>query len=287
MTKSMTAFSRRSMQCERGTAIWELRSVNHRYLDVCTRVPDSFRELEMTLRELCKKYLGRGKIDCLLQIDTSQNNGEITTNGAVIEKCILTCEELASQIRNPAKISPFDILKWPGVVEEVKRDNSALNTTLVALFEEALIELVESRHREGLQLQLLIEQRLKAISDELAAVRQKFPIFLAARKQKMARKFNEIPLDIDQGRLEQELVIIAQKSDVEEELDRLDAHLIEIHLAFKRQEPIGRRLDFLMQELTREANTLGAKSIASDITQSSIELKVLIEQMREQIQNIE
>jgi uncharacterized protein (TIGR00255 family) len=287
MTKSMTAFSRRSIQCEWGTAVWELRSVNHRYLDICARVPDSFRDLETILRELCKKYVGRGKIDCLLRIDISQNNGEITTNGAVIEQCILRCEELASQIKNPAKISPLDILKWPGVIEDVKKDHSTLNIALVALFEEALIELVENRHREGVQLQLLIEQRLKGVSDELAEVRQKFPIFLAARKQKMVHKFNEISLEIDQGRLEQELVIIAQKSDVEEELDRLDAHLTEIHLTFKRQEPIGRRLDFLMQELTREANTLGSKSIATDITQSSIELKVLIEQMREQIQNIE
>ena len=287
MTNSMTAFARKSIQCEWGTAVWELRSVNHRYLDAHFRTPDSVRELEMTLRELCKKHLERGKIDCMLQINTAQMPGKLAINQPIAGECIFACETLATQIGSPAKISPFDILRWPGVIKETEADNSGLNKTLVALFEEALVELKEGRRREGTKLQLLIEQRLRAIAGEIGNIRQKIPLLLKTRRQKIIDKFNEISLNLNEERLEQELVLLAQKADIEEELDRLDAHLIEIDHIFKRQEPIGRRLDFLMQELNREANTLGSKSIGSDTTQSSVELKVLIEQMREQIQNIE
>ena len=287
MTNSMTAFARKSIQCEWGTAVWELRSVNHRYLDAHSRTPDSVRELEMTLRELCKKHLERGKIDCMLQINTAQMPGKLAINQPIAGECIFACETLATQIGSPAKISPFDILRWPGVIKETEADNSGLNKTLVALFEEALVELKEGRRREGTKLQLLIEQRLRAIAGEIGNIRQKLPLLLKTRRQKIIDKFNEISLNLNEERLEQELVLLAQKADIEEELDRLDAHLIEIDHIFKRQEPIGRRLDFLMQELNREANTLGSKSIGSDTTQSSVELKVLIEQMREQIQNIE
>ena len=287
MTNSMTAFARKSIQCEWGTAVWELRSVNHRYLDAHFRTPDSVRELEMTLRELCKKHLERGKIDCMLQINTAQMPGKLAINQPIAGECIFACETLATQIGSPAKISPFDILRWPGVIKETEADNSGLNKTLVALFEEALVELKEGRRREGTKLQLLIEQRLRAIAGEIGNISQKLPLLLKTRRQKIIDKFNEISLNLNEERLEQELVLLAQKADIEEELDRLDAHLIEIDHIFKRQEPIGRRLDFLMQELNREANTLGSKSIGSDTTQSSVELKVLIEQMREQIQNIE
>jgi uncharacterized protein (TIGR00255 family) len=287
MTNSMTAFARKSIQCEWGTAVWELRSVNHRYLDAHFRIPDSARELEMTLRELCKKHLERGKIDCILQINTIQAPGKLAINQPIAGECISACEALAAQINSPAKISPLDVLRWPGVVKEVEADNSGLNKTLVTLFEETLVELKEGRRREGGRLQLLIEQRLSAIAGEIGHVRQKLPLLLETRRQKIIDKFHEISLNLDEERLEQELVLLAQKADVEEELDRLDTHLIEIDHIFKRQEPIGRRLDFLMQELNREANTLGSKSIGSDTTRSSVELKVLIEQMREQIQNIE
>ncbi|MEJ6611951.1 MAG: YicC/YloC family endoribonuclease [Porticoccus sp.] len=287
MTNSMTAFARKSIQCEWGTAVWELRSVNHRYLDAHFHTPDSVRELEMTLRALCKKHLERGKIDCILQINTTQTPDKLAINQPIAEECISVCEALATQINSPAKISPFDILRWPGVIKKIEADNSGINKTLVALFEETLIELKEGRRREGSRLQLLIEQRLRAIAGEISSVRQKLPLLLETRRQKIIDKFHDMSLNLDKERLEQELVLLAQKADVEEELDRLDTHLIEIDHIFKRQEPIGRRLDFLMQELNREANTLGSKSIGSDTTQSSVELKVLIEQMREQIQNIE
>ncbi len=287
MTNSMTAFASKSVQCEWGAAVWELRSVNHRYLDAHFRIPESVRELEMTLRELCKKHLERGKIDCVLQINTIQTAGKVTINQSIAGECISACEALAARISDAAKISPFDILRWPGVIKETEADNRDLNKILVALFEETLVELKGSRQREGSKLQLLIEQRLRAIAEEVGNVRQQIPLLLEARRKKIIDKFHEISLNLDGERLEQELVMLAQKADVEEELDRLDTHLVEIDHIFKRQEPIGRRLDFLMQELNREANTLGSKSIGSDTTQSSIELKVLIEQMREQIQNIE
>ena len=204
MTNSMTAFARKSIQCEWGTAVWELRSVNHRYLDAHFRTPDSVRELEMTLRELCKKHLERGKIDCMLQINTAQMPGKLAINQPIAGECIFACETLATQIGSPAKISPFDILRWPGVIKETEADNSGLNKTLVALFEEALVELKEGRRREGTKLQLLIEQRLRAIAGEIGNIRQKLPLLLKTRRQKIIDKFNEISLNLNEERLEQE-----------------------------------------------------------------------------------
>jgi uncharacterized protein (TIGR00255 family) len=283
----MTAFARQTIECEWGTAAWEIRSVNHRYLETNFRMPETVREIEMTLRELARKHLQRGKVDCSLQLNIAQGSGNIAINEELVTQCISACEHLAQQMGNPAQISPLDILRWPGALKEAEVDRDALKQTLVSLFEDALKQLAEGRRREGGKLQLLIAQRLDAISEEVGRVRKQLPLLLAAQKQKIIDKLHEISDSLDSERLEQELVFLAQKADVDEELDRIDTHLTEIRRVLKRKEPIGRRLDFLMQELNREANTLASKSIASDTTQSSVELKVLIEQMREQIQNIE
>ena len=287
MPSSMTAFARQTMESDWGTAAWEIRSVNHRYLETNFRIPDTVRDMEMELRDLARKHLQRGKVDCSLQLNIAQGSGTITINDELVTQCIDACELVATQMSGPAQISPLDILRWPGALKEAEVDRDTLKDALTNLFEDTLKQLAEGRVREGEKLQVLIEQRLEAISEEVSKVRLQLPQLLAAQKQKITDRLQEVSESLDSDRLEQELVFLAQKADVDEELDRLDTHLTEIHRVLKRKEPIGRRLDFLMQELNREANTLASKSIASDTTQSSVELKVLIEQMREQIQNIE
>jgi len=287
MPSSMTAFARQTIESDWGTAAWEIRSVNHRYLETNFRMPETVREIEMELRELARKYLQRGKVDCSLQLHIAEGAGAIAVNDELVTQCISACELLSNQMNNPAQISPLDILRWPGALKEAEVDREALKTTLTQLFEETLKQLSEGRQREGGKLKALIEQRLDAITEEVGKVRHQLPLLLAAQKQKIIDRLQDVSESLDADRLEQELVFLAQKADVDEELDRLDTHLTEIRRVLARKEPIGRRLDFLMQELNREANTLASKSIASDTTQSSVELKVLIEQMREQIQNIE
>lgn len=287
MPSSMTAFARQTVESDWGTAAWEIRSVNHRYLETNFRMPETVREIEMELRELARKHLQRGKVDCSLQLHIAEGTGAIAVNDELVTQCISACEHLSSQMNNPAQVSPLDILRWPGALKEAEVDREALKTTLAELFEETLKQLSEGRQREGGKLKTLIEQRLNAITEEVDKVRHQLPLLLAAQKQKIIDRLQDVSESLDADRLEQELVFLAQKADVDEELDRLNTHLTEIRRVLTRKEPIGRRLDFLMQELNREANTLASKSIASDTTQSSVELKVLIEQMREQIQNIE
>ncbi|MFT6419933.1 MAG: hypothetical protein ACJAWP_000971 [Porticoccus sp.] len=283
----MTAFARHSIECHWGTAAWEIRSVNHRYLETGFRMPETVRDLETTLRELTRKHLQRGKVDCTLQLNIAKQSGEVAINQPLAEQYIAASEQLAHLMADPAKISPLDILRWPGVLSEPEIDREELKNTLLRLFEETLDQLVEGRRREGEKLGELVEQRLDGIAVQLATVRSRLPELLAAQRQKLIDRLQEVSTGLDQNRLEQELVLIAQRADVDEELDRLDTHLGEIRRVLQRQEPIGRRLDFLMQELNREANTLSSKSIATDTTNAAVELKVLIEQMREQIQNIE
>lgn len=287
MPSSMTAFARHSIECHWGTATWEIRSVNHRYLETGFRMPETVRDLEVTLRELTRKHLQRGKVDCTLQLNIAKQSGEVAINQPLAEQYIAASEQLARLMADPAKISPLDILRWPGVLSEPEIDREELKNTLLRLFEETLDQLVEGRRREGEKLGELVEKRLDGIAVQLATVRSRLPELLAAQRQKLVDRLQEVSTGLDQNRLEQELVLIAQRADVDEELDRLDTHLGEIRRVLQRQEPIGRRLDFLMQELNREANTLSSKSIVTDTTNAAVELKVLIEQMREQIQNIE
>ncbi len=287
MPSSMTAFARQTIECPWGTAAWEIRSVNHRYLETGFRMPETVRDIEMALRELARKHLQRGKVDCTLQLNIAQESGDVAVNESLARQYIDASEQLSGLMGNPAPVSPLDILRWPGVLKEPEIDREELKKTLLDLFGQALTQLTEGRRREGERLGQLIEQRLDAIAVEVTAVRGNLPLLLAAQRQKILDRLAEVSANLDQDRLEQELVLLAQKADVDEELDRLETHLGEIRRVLKRNEPVGRRLDFLMQELNREANTLSSKSIASDTTNSAVELKVLIEQMREQIQNIE
>ena len=287
MPHSMTAYARASGEEDWGSLSWEIRSVNHRYLEAGFRLPETLRDLEIPLREKLRKALGRGKIDCSLQLNLNRETEGVEVDTDKAQQYIDASRAIADMMDDPQQVSPVDILKWPGVLVEREVDSEALKARALGLFSQAVDQLIESRAVEGEKLQAFILQRVDAIGEETAKVRALLPEILAAQAQRINDKVADLQVDIETERLEQEIVLIAQKADVDEELDRLDAHLEEIRQVFKRKEPIGRRLDFLMQELNREANTLSSKSIATGTTQIAVELKVLIEQMREQIQNIE
>ena len=287
MARSMTAFARVSHQEEWGTLTWEIRSVNHRYLEPGFRLPETLRNLEMALRETLRTKLHRGKVDCHLQLNLRREADGLVVNTATAQQYIDAANAIALLMKNPSPVSPLEILERPGVLEEREIDNDALKQAALTLFAAAVDQLLEGRATEGTKLADCIRQRVTNIRSQTEKVRSLLPQILATQRQRLLDKTHELQLDLDPERLEQEIVILAQKADVDEELDRIDAHLNEIEQVLKRKEPIGRRLDFLMQELNREANTLSSKSIALDTTQTAVELKVLIEQMREQIQNIE
>ncbi len=288
MIRSMTAFARREVQDEGGALIWELRSVNHRFLDVTLRLPEEFRVQEGALREKAQKTLGRGKLDCTLSYHPAQKEGQgVVVNDALAASVIAACKRIASQMEGARATSAMDILQWPGVAQESKRDLHALMGLAGKLFGEALTELVETREREGARLEAAIDQRCEAIREVVASVRERRPQVLQGLREKLLARIADIDVAADNHRLEQELAIIAQRLDVDEELDRLDTHLDEIARVLKANEPVGRRLDFLMQELNREANTLASKANDAQTTKAAVDLKVLIEQMREQVQNVE
>ncbi|GLS90475.1 hypothetical protein GCM10007916_15420 [Psychromonas marina] len=287
MIYSMTAFARKQIKGDWGTAVWEIRSVNQRYLETYFRLPEQFRGLEVKLKDSFKKRLQRGKIECGLRFegaDSSQKGLEM--NQALASQLIKNAQWVAEQAGN-ATINPVDILKWPGVMQAPEQDVDAITIELMAGFEETLNEFIEVRSAEGTNLAALIEQRLVAISEQVSLVRGFMPDVQAWQKARILKKFEDAKVDLDSTRVEQELVLLAQKSDVAEELDRLSSHISEAHNVLKKGGAVGRRLDFMMQEFNREANTLGSKVINTDITAVAVECKVLIEQMREQVQNIE
>lgn len=287
MPRSMTAFARHTIDYPWGAISCELRSVNSRYLETHFRMPDTVRASEMTLRELARQKLTRGKLDISLSLAYNQGESGISADLQVAQQYLKLAEQLAANMANPAPLSALDILRWPGVIKEQQVEAEQLLAAVKETFAATVEQLIEARQREGDKLAELIEQRLVAIGEQLQLVRSELPSILDQQRQRLRSKLAEFAAELDQQRLEQEMVIIANRADVDEELDRLDTHIAEIRRALADKKPSGRRLDFLMQELNREANTLGSKSLASLTTQVSVELKVLIEQMREQIQNIE
>ncbi|MDG9886209.1 YicC family protein [Pseudomonas sp. GD04058] len=287
MVHSMTAFARVERAGTQGTLIWELRSVNHRYLEPHLRLPDAFRDLEGAVREALRQGISRGKVECTLRF-TEENAGKsLQVDQERARQLVEAAESVASLIKNPAPLNPLAVLSWPGVLVADAADPQALNQEALALFEDALAELKNGRNREGAELARLINERLDSMSHEVATLRTLVPQMLAAQRQKILDRFNDMKAELDPQRLEQEMVLLAQKSDVAEELDRLSTHVTEVRRVLKSGGAAGRRLDFLMQELNREANTLGSKAFDPRSTQSAVNLKVLIEQMREQVQNIE
>ena len=286
MIHSMTGYARKEFKGDWGTAVWEIRSVNQRYLETYLRLPEQLRGLEPILRERFRKHLERGKVECNLRFESQTNAGQLHINEALAEQLIegaLWVIDRAGQ----GQLNPLDVLRWPGVMAGEEQDMDELNTRLLAGFDEVLAQFVESRQSEGDKLKVLIEQRLDGIQVEVTKVRAFMPQILEWQRQKLIDRLAEAKLELDPARVEQEIIMLAQRIDVAEELDRLGMHLSETRKILNKGGACGRRLDFMMQEFNRESNTLGSKSINADTTQSAVELKVLIEQMREQIQNIE
>ncbi len=287
MPRSMTAFARNTTDFPWGSVTCELRSVNHRFLETGFRLPETLRQVEMSLREIARKKLSRGKVDCSIQLAFNSTDATVSADLTLAKQYIELAQQLAVQIDNPAAISPLDIMRWPGVLKEQDVESEHLQTAAIETFKVTVSQLLEGRQREGDKLADMIEQRLVGIQEQTTIVRENLPDILAHQRTRLEEKMADMKSQLDESRLEQEMVIIANRTDVDEELDRLDVHIAEIRHVLQSSDSIGRRLDFLMQELNREANTLGSKSIAGVTTQASVELKVLIEQMREQIQNLE
>jgi uncharacterized protein (TIGR00255 family) len=284
----MTAFARVQKKLDDGEIVWEIRSVNHRYLEQYLKIPDEFRVYESRYRDVIQHRLKRGKVECTLRYKADiKQNEKININQQQAKSLVTACQEINNLLHQPSEVNPLAILEWPGVVQEADVDMKPVLEASVEALNSALDELIANREREGSRLHEMLARRCKAIQKIVDQIRKELPEILSRYQQRLRDRMAEIKVEVNSDRLEQELVHLAQKMDVDEELDRLDSHLKELNDVLDRDEAIGRRLDFLMQELNREANTLGSKSADISSTNASVELKVLIEQMREQIQNIE
>lgn len=287
MIYSMTAFASLEIKKDWGNAVWEIRSVNQRYLETFFRLPEQFRSLENTLRETLRQKLTRGKIECTLRIDNKKQAAtELHINQELATQVLQSLQWLKQQA-GEGELNLTDVLRYPGVVEVPEQDVDLISQDLLAAFDQVVEEFIAMRQREGEKIHTLLTQRLEAINEEQQKVRSKMPEILQWQRERMLQRFEEVQLQPDPQRLEQELIMLAQRIDVAEELDRLQLHIKETQNILRKGGAVGRKLDFMMQELNRESNTLASKSINVDVTNSAIELKVLIEQMREQIQNLE
>jgi uncharacterized protein (TIGR00255 family) len=284
----MTAFARCDRNTEWGTLSWEVRSVNHRYLEPSFRMPEEIRAIEARLRERLAKRSARGKVECNLRFQAgSEGQTSLNVNAELARQVVDASREIDHMLYNPSAVSAMDVLRWPGVLDSGRADWAALREQALQLFDEALDELVSTREREGARLREMILERLEGMRRHVAEVREQIPTIIATQRKKIIERLGELDVKLDESRLEQEAALLVNKMDVDEEMDRLGTHIDEVRRNLDADKPVGRRLDFLMQEMNREANTLGSKSIAIDTTRASVDLKVLIEQMREQIQNIE
>jgi uncharacterized protein (TIGR00255 family) len=288
MIRSMTAFARQEADTPLGYLSWEIRSVNHRYLESAIRLPDELRAAETAVRERLNARLGRGKLDCSCRYRPAAGAlSPVTVDRDRLSRLLAACREVGEQLEQSTPLNPIELLRWPGVVREVEPDTRPLQEQALALLDRTLDELIDAREREGGKIRDLLLQRCTAMAGLVEGARRLLPEIRLATREKLMARLAELQAPADPGRLEQELVFLAQKMDVDEEMDRLSGHIEEVRHVLARDEPVGRRLDFLMQELNREANTLGSKSAAPETTRISVELKVLIEQMREQVQNAE
>ena len=288
MIRSMTAFARQDTQEDWGTLTCEIRTVNHRYLEPSFRLPEALRELENSFREQLRTQLRRGKVDVAIRLQANES----ATQGFEIDEDVANAVNEAANhsnrmLDNPAHISALDILRWPGVLASTEQDFGPARKAAGELFERTVSELVTVREREGERLRPLFEDRLTTMGERVTEVRERMPELIRAQEEHLKNRFEQAKVELDPDRVAQEMVMLAQKSDVAEELDRLEAHITEVSDTLQSDDAIGRRLDFLMQELNREANTLSSKSIDARVTRAAVDLKVLIEQMREQVQNLE
>jgi uncharacterized protein (TIGR00255 family) len=288
MIRSMTSFARCEAQGEWGSLQLELRSVNHRYLELNLRLPEELRVLDPKIRERLNARLGRGKVDCNVRFQPPEaQSGEMKIDIELVKKLAHASREVDGILYNAAPINSLDVLQWPGVLQAGGLDEGQLRSEALSLLDQAIDEMTQNRGREGEKLKEIILKRCDAAEEVVKAVRERMPEILKGIRTRLAERLAELRTEVDENRLEQELVITAQKLDVDEEMDRLETHISEVRSVLDTDKPVGRRLDFLMQELNREANTLGSKSADTETTKASVELKVLIEQMREQVQNIE
>jgi len=288
MIHSMTAFARREGETPWGVLTWELRTVNHRYLEISPRLPEEFRVLESQVRDRIGGALQRGKVECQLRFQSlAQQSPDFALNKDLIARLTAAAAEVDQTSERPAPLNALDILRWPGVIQAPQPDHEQMAAVALQILGEALAELQAARAREGAKLKEMILQRCDGVATQAAVAAQRLPEVRVRLREKLLARLAEAKAELDPIRVEQEMVLLAQRLDVEEELDRLTAHLAEVKRILGQAGPAGRRLDFLMQELHREANTLGSKSGDVETTRASMEMKVLIEQMREQVQNIE
>ncbi|MEM7027147.1 MAG: YicC/YloC family endoribonuclease [Pseudomonadota bacterium] len=288
MIVSMTAYGRAENSSKLGRASCEIRSVNHRYLELTVRLPEEYRSLEQSIRECIGNKLKRGKVDCTIRLELNTViDDTLPLNEALLGKLIETSEATSKKLQNPAAINALDLLRWPGILEHSSPDIDIISREIQTLVNSALQAVVDNRQREGEKIQAMILERTLQVKEIVKNVQNRMPEIIEAQREKYKLKAQELVAEFDHDRLEQEILVLTQKIDVAEEMDRLNAHVEEVDHALNQTGPVGRRLDFLMQELNREANTLGSKSAHIDTSNASVDLKVLIEQMREQIQNIE
>lgn len=288
MLHSMTGFARQSAETGIGTLTWELRAVNHRYLDVQFRMPDELRPREQAFKRQIGEVLRRGKVECSLSFRRAiDQQNEMQLDQEVVELISTRTAEIRVLLPEAAAVNPLDVLRWPGVIKEAGVESEPLAAEAGKLLQAALADMAAMRASEGGRIAEMIESRCADIAGIAATVRKRMPEVLEAARGKQKERIEKLDVEADPARLEIELALLASKLDVDEELDRLDSHIVEIRDALQSDDAVGRRLDFLMQELNREANTLGSKSADAQTTRAAVDLKVLIEQMREQIQNVE
>lgn len=288
MIASMTAFGRTEETGAAGHIIWEIRTVNHRYLEISIRLPDELRMLETSFRECIAARLSRGKVDCLLRYEPAYaGDNALPVNRELVRALLDASRSLMAENPQPAPVNALEILRWPGVINRAAPDPESIGGPLLQQLAKTLEVIRETRRREGEKLRTMLLERCDAAAQIVQGIKNRIPEIISGLREKLRTKARELLVELDPERLEQEILLLAQKYDVSEEMDRLVTHIAEVRRVLDQPEPVGRRLDFLMQELNREANTLGSKAAHYDCTKASVDLKVLIEQMREQIQNIE
>ncbi len=289
MIRSMTGFARRERQGPWGTLTCELRSVNHRYLELSLRLPDDLRGLENDARQLLSGRLRRGKVDAGVYLrGAPAGSASLEINRALVEQLVAGATGVNAIAGSAAgAVNPLDVLRWPGVIRDTERDVTPIAAAAVELLEETAADLNEARAREGARIRDMLAQRCEALRELVATVRARLPDVAARIRARVLERVAQLGTTVDAERLEQEIALLAYKMDVEEELDRLGSHITETLQVLDSKEPAGRRLDFLMQEFNREANTLSSKSQDTETTRAAVDMKVLIEQMREQVQNVE
>jgi|TARA_B100001964_G_scaffold229663_1_gene282236 uncharacterized protein (TIGR00255 family) len=283
MARSMTAFARAQTK----NISWEIRSVNQRYLDVSFRMPEAYRALEIQLKKSLRQQLHRGKLDCVLRVDKEQIQTSLTIDSGLVKSLGAAVSKIDDLTGEKSQVDAVELLRWPGVILEDDIDVEAEQVNITETFGNAVGSLVEMREREGDELRSIVLAQLEELASIVDQIRLEAPAIVEHQRNKLQDKLSQIEVEVDDGRLEQEFVYLAQKSDTMEELDRLDTHIAEVQNTLNQTGPIGRRLDFLMQELNREANTLSSKATSANTSLQTVDLKVIIEQMREQIQNLE